>query len=277
MSATESTGSPELTGFLASLDLTPAGEGEWTGTNMAEGHGVIFGGQLLAQTIVAATRSGEGKRVRSVQTVFMRGGSPDQGVTLRVEPMHAGRSFASVAVSIVQGDRQCCRSLVLLDAPDDDLVRHGAPMPEGTEPPTEAPEAWWQIATVDDVELTDPGVGPPELGVWTRFPGAPQDETTAQAMLAFASDGFLIGTAMRPHEGLDQSKAHVTVATTVLTHTLSFHDPFSAADWLLMSQESTYAGRGRAHGRAVVHTAAGQHVASFSQDSLLRNMPPRKG
>lgn len=277
MATTESTSSSQLDAFLGALDLTPAGENEWSGTNMDEGHGVIFGGQLLAQTIVAAALAGEAKSVRSVQTVFMRGGSPDQGVTLRVDPMHAGRSFASVAVSIVQGERECCRSLVLLDAPDEDLVRHGAPMPDGAAPPSDAPDAWWQISTVGGVELTDTDVGPAELGVWTRFPGAPNDVTTAQAMLAFASDGFLIGTAMRPHEGLDQSKAHVSVATTVLTHTLSFHDPFTAGDWMLMSQESTYAGRGRAHGRAVVHSADGRHVASFSQDSLLRAMPDQRG
>lgn len=275
MSATQNTGSPELDAFLTALDLTAAGDGEWHGSNTDDGHGVIFGGQLLAQTIVAASRSVEGKQVRSVQTVFSRGGSQDSGVTLRVEPMHAGRSFASVAVSVLQGDRLCCRSLVLLDAPDEDLVRHGAPMPAGRTPPTDPQDGWWQVVTVGGVALTDPEVGPPELEVWTRFPGAPVDPVTAQGMLAYASDGFLIGTAMRPHEGLDQSMAHVTVATTVLTHTISFHEPFAADDWLLLSQESTYAGRGRAHGRAVVHSADGRHVASFSQDSMLRAMPPR--
>lgn len=261
--------------FLDAIDLVSSGDAEWRGSNTAEGHGVIFGGQLLAQTIVAATRAAEGKRVRSVQTVFAKGGSRDHDVTLRAEPLHSGRSFASMSLSIVQGDRLCCRSLVLLDAPEVDFVHHEAPAPSVGPPPTGHGNGWWQVATVGDVELTDSAVGPPELMVWTRFPGAPPDETTAQAMLAYASDGFLIGTAMRPHEGLDQSMAHVTVATTVLTHTLSFHAPFRADDWLLLSQESTFAGGGRAHGRAVVHTADGRHVASFVQDSMMRAMPRR--
>ena len=275
MSKPETAPSPERDAFLAALDLTARGDGLWEGTNTADGHGVIFGGQLLAQTIVAAARSAEGKRVRSVQTVFARGGSRDEGVTIRVEPMHSGRSFASTTVSVEQGDRLCCRSLVLLDAPDDDLVTHQVAMPAGSAPPTDGPDGWWQVATVGGVDLADPNVGPAELGVWTRFPGAPADDATAQAMLAYASDGFLIGTAMRPHEGLSQSMAHVTVATTVLTHTLSFHEPFDAGDWLLLSHESTHAAEGRAHGRAVVHTADGRHVASFVQDSLLRAMPPQ--
>lgn len=272
MSTAESTDSPELDAFLNALDLRPVGDGGFEGSNTAEGHGVIFGGQLLAQTIVAAARSTEGKRVRSVQTVFARGGARDAGVTLRVEPMHTGRSFASATVSAVQGERLCCRSLVLLDAPDDDLVHHEVPMPDASAPPSDALDGWWQVATVDGIQLTDPSQGPPELGVWTRFPGAPDDLVTAQAMLAYASDGFLIGTAMRPHRGLDQSMAHVSVATTVLTHAISFHEPFDAGDWLLLSQESTHAAEGRAHGRAVVHTADGRHVASFVQDSMLRAM-----
>lgn len=266
----------ELTGFLAALDLEPAGEHEWRGTNTADGPGaVIFGGQLLAQTIVAASRSGDGKQVRSVHTIFARGGSRDDGVTLLVDPMHAGRSFASVSVSVVQGDRLCCRSLVLLDSPDDDLVRHEVPMPDVEPPPVDPPDRWWQVETVGGIDLADPTVGPALLPVWSRFPAAPDDPVISQAMLAFASDGFLIGTAMRPHEGLDQSTAHVSVATTVLTHTISFHDPVAASQWVLLDQESTYAGRGRAHGRATVHTHDGRHVASFSQDSMLRAMPSR--
>ena len=95
-----------------------------------------------------------------------------------------------------------------------------------------------------------------------------------QALLAYASDGFLIATAMRPHEGIGQSMAHVSVATTVLTQTLTFHEPFRAGDWLLLDQRSTYAGRGRSHGAADVFTADGRLVASFTQDNMVRDIPP---
>lgn len=94
----------------------------------------------------------------------------------------------------------------------------------------------------------------------------------AQALLAYASDGFLIATAMRPHAGIGQSMAHVSVATTVLTQTLTFHEPFTAGDWLLLDQHSTYAGRGRSHGVAEVFDAGGRLVAAFSQDNMIRAM-----
>ena len=91
-----------------------------------------------------------------------------------------------------------------------------------------------------------------------RFPGAPDDLRTSQALLAYASDGFLIGTAMRPHRGVGQALSHVTISTTVLTHTLTFHEPFRAGDWLLLAQEAPYAGRGRSYGRAHVFTEDGR-------------------
>jgi acyl-CoA thioesterase II len=145
------------------------------------------------------------------------------------------------------------------------------------------PEQWeerptpdfWQVRVVDDVDISDPDLtGPPHLQVWSRFPGVPADDIARnQAMLAYASDGFLIATAMRPHEGIGQSLAHVTVSTTVLTQTLTFHERFHAADWLLLDQRSTYAGRGRSHGAANVYAADGRLVASFSQDNMVRAMP----
>src|SRR5438445_766391 len=80
-----------------------------------------------------------------------------------------------------------------------------------------------------DADITDPDVtGPPDLDVWTRFVGAPDDPGVSQALLAFATDGFLIGTAMRPHEGVGQAQAHVTLSTGVLSHTLTFHEPLYA-------------------------------------------------
>lgn len=265
----------DLSSFLAAMDLRPDGRSRWRGSNTGDGHGVLFGGQLLGQTIAAAALAVPDKQVRSVHTLFARGGQREQEVTLSVAPLHEGRSFASVEVSVSQGERICCRSLVLLDAPDPDLVRHEVPAPAGA-PPAGDHDRWWQVEVVGGVELTDPTVGPAELAVWSRMPGLPTDDPTlARAGLAYASDGFLIGTAMRPHPGLDQSMAHVAVATTVLAHTITFHGTFPADGWLLLSQESIHAGEGRAHGRAVVHTADGRHVASFSQDSMLRAMPDR--
>ena len=131
----------------------------------------------------------------------------------------------------------------------------------------------WEVRVVGGVDVGDPdAVGPAELDVWSRFAGAPDDATTDQALVAFATDGFLIGTAMRPHAGVGQAQAHVTISTGVISHTLTFHEPCAASEWLLLSHRSPYAGRGRSYGRADVFRADGQLVASFVQDGMIRAM-----
>ena len=82
---------------------------------------------------------------------------------------------------------------------------------------------------------------------------------------------------MRPHAGVGQAQAHRSLSTGVISHTLTFHEPVSAADWMLLSHQSPYAGHGRSYGRADVFRADGQLVASFVQDAMIRSMPARAG
>jgi acyl-CoA thioesterase len=216
--------------------------------------------------------------VKSIHTVFARGGALDQPLDIDVEAMHTGRALASAAVTVRQGERLCTRSLVLLSAVEPDLIRHGVDAPK-VAPPEEAPagpagEGFWEVRIVDGVDLSDPAaVGPPELFVWIRFPGAEAKGVVGQALLAYATDGFLIATAMRPHEGIGQAMSHVSISTSVLSHTLTFHEPIDPGAWHLLAQESPYAGRGRSYGRANIFSADGRVVASFVQDNMIRDFP----
>jgi acyl-CoA thioesterase II len=266
----------ELADLLAVLDLTDAGGGHLTAGSLDEGHGVVFGGQLLAQALVAAASAMPDKQVKSLHTVFARGAAIGAPLDIDVEVLHQGRALGSASITVRQGDRLCTRSTALLHAPDPDLIRHQPDAPDGgdPEPLSRAATAdWWDVRVVDGVDISDPDlVGPAELGVWTRFPGAPTDPTLGQALLAYASDGFLIGTAMRPHAGVGQSMAHVSISTTVLSHTLTFHEPLDASRWLLLWHEAPYAGRGRGYGRAQVFQD-GNLVASYVQENMIRDFP----
>jgi acyl-CoA thioesterase-2 len=267
---------PDLSSLLDVLDLAPT-DGGFVGRSVTEGAApVVFGGQLLAQAVVAASRAVEGKQLKSLHTVFARSARPDEPLQFEVDLMHAGRAFASTTVTVRQGGKLCARSIALLHAPDDDLIRHAGERPDAGKPDDWArrsPEPLWDIRTAGDVDLADPSAGPPELDVWVRFDGAPADPLTGQALLAYASDGFLIGTAMRPHEGLSQADAHVRVSTTVLSQTISFHEPIDASQWLLLAHRSPYAGRGRSYGRADVWSGDAL-VASFVQENMIRAFPP---
>jgi acyl-CoA thioesterase len=219
-------------------------------------------------------------RVKSMHTVFARGAAPDSSLDLSVERLHEGRSFATVEVSIRQAERLCTRSLVLLDRPDEDLIVHADPAPAVTAPehcpprPSEVNRGW-EVRVVDGVDIADPeAVGPAELYVWSRFDGVGSEPWVSQALLAYASDGFLVGTAMRPHSGFGQALAHVSISTSVITHTLTFHTAFDAAEWLLLAHRSPNAGHGRSFGRADVFTGEGRMVASYAQENMIRAFAP---
>jgi acyl-CoA thioesterase II len=273
--------------LVGALDLDPAGEDQYVAHHAETGHAVVFGGQLMAQSLVAAGIGNEDKAAKTLHIVFARAARPDLPLEITVDRMHAGRAFASSTVTISQGDRLCTRAIVLLTAAEPDFISHADPAPEVAPPtppesngdPALAPVGGeeWEVVIVDDVDISDPDeVGPPDLDAWSRFPGAPADPGTSQALLAFATDGFLIGTAMRPHAGVGQSQAHVTLSTGVISHTLTFHDTFDAADWLLLSHHSPHAGGGRSYGRADVFRSDGALVASYVQDAMIRPMNPEQ-
>jgi acyl-CoA thioesterase II len=264
-------------GLLDALALEDLGPDRYRATNIDTGHFVVFGGQLMAQSITAASVGHAGKAVKTLHIVFARAASPDEPVDIAVERVHNGRAMASSTVTISQRDRICTRSMVLLSADEPDLIRHADRPTTGSSPDdVDAGHdlGGWQVRVVGGVDVKDPdAVGPADLDVWTRFVGAPDDPATGQALLAYATDGFLIGTAMRPHSGIGQAQAHKTLSTGVLSHTISFHEPVLAAEWQLLSHHSPYAGRGRSYGRADVYREDGQLVASFVQDNMIRPMP----
>jgi acyl-CoA thioesterase len=263
----------ELPELLRALALEPVGEGRYRADNLPTPGAVVFGGQMLAQAIVAAARIDEAKDVASISMLFARGARVDVPLEIDVDPLAQGRSFASASVTVGHGTRRCARALVLLGAADADVIRHAPTPPVDAPPGSGSTGGGWETSVVGGVDIGDPdAVGPAELAVWSRFPGAPDGTTVARALLAYASEGFLIGTAMRPHAGVGQVQAHVSLDTTVLRHEVTFHEPFAAGDWLLLSFASPYAGRGRAYGRGHAYDVDGRLVASMTQESMIRAM-----
>lgn len=278
----------------AALGLNPAGPGRYTAT----GHGdpgnrdVVYGGQLLALMILASSRPepgsvADGKQVFSIHTVFARAARLSQPLEIEVEPLHAGRSVATDTVTVAQGDRRCVRAMVMRQTPAPDLFRHQAARPS-VDPPDECPPGesaglvapGTEVRIIGGADLWDPDqTASPELQLWLRLPAATdpdqpeqtdEPEAVAQALLAYATNGFLIGAAMRAHRGFGLDQAHRSIDTGVLSHTVSLHEPVPRGAWLLVAHESTYAGRGRGYGRGQVFSEDGALVASFFQDSVIR-------
>jgi acyl-CoA thioesterase II len=93
--------------LIAALTLEPLGDDRYRAENLRNEHGVVFGGQLVAQSVTAALAAEDGKAVQSVHTVFARSAAPDVPLDVAVDRLHAGRTVASTAVTIGQGNRLC--------------------------------------------------------------------------------------------------------------------------------------------------------------------------
>ena len=228
----------------------------------------VYGGQILAQMIMAATAMSD-KIVQSVHAVFARAGTYAEPIHYDVDPMHDGRSFASSTVTCRQGDRLIARGIILLSSVDPDFLSF-----QREERPTTLP-----VGPGAPDSLSFPGsvteipFGADESGgllVWTRRPEPCRSPVANQAMLSWGTDGYLIGAALGPHPEYDESDAHKEFSSGVVSHTISFHRPVDLSEWHLLAHEHIVAGGGRVFGRCSVFARTGELVASFSQVAMVR-------
>jgi acyl-CoA thioesterase-2 len=234
----------------------------------------VFGGQLLGQLIQAARRVCPDKAVKSLHTIFAREGHADYPVTFEVIRHHEGRSFATLTVTgrqrTADGDvRVLATSSICMHVVEDG--------PEHQEvaavPPVLGPEHQlaldllpWETRATVDLNLT--ATGPPEFEFWMRTPDV--DPSLAPALAAYATDLTLIGTALRPMDGLGQRGNGTQFASAVTSHTLWFHRPFRTDEWLLLRQHSPVFAHSRCFGRGDILTEDGVLVASYGQEALVR-------
>jgi acyl-CoA thioesterase-2 len=274
------------------LALHPVGEHLYEGQPENDGdfRNVVFGGQILAQMIVSSHLDrnqdrDDAKEVKSIHAIFARAGDYGQPIQYQVERMHDGRTLGSDTVTFSQHDKIMSRGLILWSTDESDLIRHlesvrmpAVPGPDDVQATTGGlvfPGSEARIVDDIDVWSADQPVGPALQNIWTRFTDT-YSPVINQAILSWATDGWLIGTSMLPHADVNQHQAHRTISTGVVSHTLNFHQRFDADEWLLLANESIWAGRGRTHGRCNIWTQDGRLVATYTQDNLVRGFADRQ-
>jgi acyl-CoA thioesterase-2 len=270
----------DLPDLLACLALTPGDDG-LEGQNLDIGYHRVFGGQILAQALCAAAGTSPDKAVKSLHVLFPREGDTAKPMQYRVEPLQAGRTFGTTQVTAHQDGRVTAAALASVHVHEDGLDRNDPPPSVGTPEEavlTDLGMVPWETRVVDGVDLADRGVGPARLAWWMRTPaigdvdGVPAI-AVHQALLAHATDLTVIGTALRPFDGLSQADSTVALHTAVTSHTLWFHRPFRVDEWLLIVQEAPVVAHGRSYGRGDVF-AGDQLVASFAQEAMVRQAAP---
>jgi acyl-CoA thioesterase-2 len=250
----------------------------------------VFGGQVLAQALVAARRTVEEEReAHSLHAYFILPGDLAAPIVYFVDRLRDGKSFATRRVTAIQHG-QAIFNLSASFQVAESGIEHQLGMPAAPDPETLTPElelvremadripdALRLVLTqdrpidfrpVDPLDPFQPERRPPEKKMWLRAIGAVPDSTLAhQAILAYASDYGLLGTALQPHS-LSIRTPNLQIAS--LDHALWFHRPFRVDEWLLYVMDSPATSGARGFVRGNIYTRDGKLVASVAQEGLMR-------
>ncbi len=281
--------SAPIAALLDILDIRPAPDGadRFTARSLPQPGGRIFGGQVIAQALIAAGRTvPDGRLPHSVHGYFLRAGDITQPLELAVERLRDGRSFAARRTHAVQGE-EAILSMISSFQVDQQGIEHTEAMPDVPAPDDvesamdrmgdlDHPVArFWTHESAFDVRHVDGsiylGPSPTRTGVqrvWLRARGPlPEDQLLHRALLAYSCDQIMLEPVLR-RAGLSWITPGLSVAS--LDHAMWWHRDVRVDQWLLFDQSSPSAQGGRGLGTARVFSQDGTLVASISQEGMVR-------
>jgi acyl-CoA thioesterase-2 len=277
---------------LAILDLETLEVNLFRGRSPQSRWQRVFGGQVIGQALVAACRTVDDVAVRpphSLHAYFLLGGDPKVPIIYEVDRIRDGKSFTTRRVNAIQHGRAIYSMSVSFHVAEEGLT-HQLEMPA-----VPLPDALPSEAEIKDhilPRMPDPvrryyqserpiELRPVEYGrylgekleggryhMWIRATGRLPDEPAIhQCVLAYASDMTLLDAALIPH---GRTVFNEDIMAASLDHSLWFHRPFRADEWLLYAQDSPNLGGSRGFSRGSIFASDGTLVASVAQEGLLR-------
>lgn len=278
------------------LAITPAGPDRFAGTAGARNHiGSIFGGRLLAQTLLSAMMTVETLPASSLHAYFLAAGRNERPLEYRVTRLRDSRRFANRQVTAFQDDLSIFTLMAEFHEPEQGFEHQAGMMPDVPPPEQVAPI---QHFVRDHLDRLDPAVVhnfsvalPVEMRpvaperyflarasdsarpYWFRQSGAAaiDDMRLHQCLLAFASDYWLAGAAAMPHF-LPTNSSGFFIAS--LDHAMWFHHPARCEQWMLHDTSSPAARGGVGLSLGRIFDRAGRLIASTAQESVLRRLKP---
>lgn len=290
-------GDPEVAalvaGLIGLLDVRPRAEPlHFVGARRPGGVGRVFGGQVISQAMMAASKTVPDNRpIHSLHCYFMRPASEDHEIDYAVDADMDGKAFSNRRVVARQDGKAVFNMTASFHAREQGL-HHQMPMPEVPMPdelgsfadyvaqhPDKAspvfkrliqrpsPFEYRPVATLTPEALEQPHPG--LAYCWIRVGETPLDlpQALQRALLGWISDSLLLASAYRAH-GVQIGMPGYQSAS--IDHSMWFHGDVQCGEWLLYSVESPWTGdaRGLACGR--FYTLDGRLVASTAQEGLMR-------
>lgn len=284
-----------IAGLVRLLTVMPTGDDRFAGSPQPGGVGRVFGGQVIAQALQAAQASApEGMAAHSLHAYFLRGGTEGLDTVYEVARDLDGRSFANRRVVARQDGETILTLTASFQRSEDGLAHQECAMPDVPPPDdlkpdfehrrdllakmgdgmTEAQRMLFlrprpiEMRTVGTLHWMNREPSTPRAQSWFRTVAQlPDDPALHRAVIAYASDYTLLGTAALPH-GLSWFRGELTGAS--LDHAIWFHRPARADDWLLYATDSPWSGGGRGFNRGHIFDRAGNLVASVAQEGMMR-------
>jgi acyl-CoA thioesterase II len=277
--------SEALDSLVNLLDLEPIEVNIFRGVNPNEDRQRVFGGQVAAQSLMAAGRTIDNGRPHSLHAYFLRPGDPSVPILYEVDRIRDGRSFTTRRVVAIQHGRAIFNMSTSFHV-DEPGLTHQFPMPDVPDPESletlavrlepfrETLGDWFARPHPIDQRHIGPlpfshraGKDPIQR-LWIRADGTlPDDPLLHACIAAYASDMSLFDTMLAPHD-VSWDDAHFMGAS--LDHCMWFHRPFRADDWLLYDMDSPNAYGSRGLARGFMFAGNGDLVVSMVQEGLMR-------
>lgn len=277
--------------LLALLDVEPLEVDLFRGQSTDTGWSRVYGGQVVAQALMAASRTVRAERpAHSLHAYFLRPGDPAAPIVYRVERDRDGTSFATRRVVAIQHGRPIFNMAASFQIEETGLD-HAAAIPQVTGPDGLASEEEMQclqaaaipepqrtlwlsrerpieVRPCTPVDMVKPAKMPPETNNWFKAAApVPRDPVVARCLLAYASDLTLLDTCLLPH-GIPWIDPALQGAS--IDHAIWFHGTPDLNDWLLFAQDSPRASGGRGLNRGLIFTRRGALIATVMQEGLIR-------
>jgi len=281
--------------LLAVLDLNRISDDRFTGSHPSKNPMRTFGGQLMAQSFVASSRTlvRDGLPPSALSVHFVNGGDTAKDIEFHVVRLRDERRFANRRVDAVQDG-------VLLSSALISYMSGGRGLEHSVDPPRVAPPHTqpsigellrgyeetvphfvnalqpieWRYTNDPSWVMRDKGERLPHNRVWVKALGAvPDDPVLHTATMVYSSDTTVLDSVITTH-GLSWGYDRIFAASA--NHSVWFHRQVDFNDWVLYSTSSPVAADSRGLGTGHFFDHSGQVIATVVQEGLLKYFPPSR-